>query len=68
MISVFILCLFLNKESVAESVDFLLTKRTENLMVQSRQKSLEKTSKPGGGKQGKKVHYEFKLQHASRIQ
>ena len=64
MISVFILCLFLN----AESVDFLLTKRTENLMVQSRQKSLEKASKPGGGKQGKKVRNEFKLQHASRIQ
>ena len=50
MISVLILCSFLYAESVA---DFLLTKRLENLMVQSRQKSFEKT-KLGGGKQGKK--------------
>ena len=50
MISVLILCSFLYTESVADS---LLTKRSEYLMVQSRQKSFEKT-KLGGGKQGKK--------------
>ena len=55
MISVLILYSFLYAESVADS---LLSNRPEYLMVQSRQKSFEKT-KLGGGKKGKKFVTSF---------